>query len=265
MILIRLSEFTVDEIARWLKGKQSLTEEEIQVLQADPRKTVARLLKKWQDEKERNRARAEQLKLLLQLERECMEMGYTVIAGTDEAGRGPLAGPIVAAAVVLDLERPIEGVNDSKKVSPQKREALFERLQQDALDIGVGIVDSQEIDEIGISAANKKAMEMAVKGLCVVPDFVLVDGNFLPSFGMPARAVLQGDSRCYSIASASIIAKVTRDRIMEKLDREYPEYGFKEHKGYGTKQHISAIRRFGLSPYHRTTFCSQFAPKGSSS
>lgn len=265
VMLIRLSDLTVDEIARWLKSKQNLTMEELEALHEDPRKTVAHLIKRWQDEKRCRAMESERLISLLALEHEYMRIGYSVIAGTDEAGRGPLAGPIVAAAVVLDPETRIVGVDDSKRISSKKREALFERLQSEALSIGVGIIDSQEIDSSGIGDTNRRAMEIAVEGLCVVPDLVLVDGSVVPDFGIPAKAVLQGDSRCYSIACASIIAKVTRDRIMEQLDGEYPQYGFRKHKGYGTKQHILAIRRFGLCPYHRVTFCSQFVSEGSKS
>lgn len=260
-----MSALTVDEIARWLESKQNLTSEELEALCEDPRKTVARLVERWQDKKRRRVVESERLTSLLALEHEYIRVGYSVIAGTDEAGRGPLAGPIVAAAVVLDPKTPIAGVDDSKRISPKKREVLFEKLQREALSIGMGIIDSQEIDSRGIGDANKRAMEIAVKGLCGVPDLVLVDGNVVPDFGIPAKAVLQGDSRCYSVACASIIAKVTRDRIMERLDSEYPQYGFRKHKGYGTKQHISAIERFGLCPYHRITFCSQFVSKGSSS
>lgn len=201
---------------------------------------------------------------LVEAELEYRRMGYNVIAGVDEAGRGPLAGPVVAAAVVVNLEEIIDGVNDSKKLSPKKREILFDRLQQEAVSIGVGIVGSQEIDLHGISKANSRAMKIAVEQLSIIPDLVLVDGIVVPDLKTLAKAECHGDSRYYSIACASIVAKVTRDRIMEQLDNDYPDYGFKKHKGYGTAQHISAIRQFGLCPCHRITFCSQFVPKESS-
>ena len=175
-------------------------------------------------------------------------------AGIDEAGRGPLAGPVVAAAVILPKECEIPGLNDSKKLSHQKREILFEQIKTVAVSIGVGIVEPKEIDRINILRAALLAMEIAVKNLNPQPDSLLIDGNTRTSLLIPQETIVKGDSICYSIAAASIIAKVTRDSIMNDYHKIYPQYNFKKHKGYPTKDHLEALRKFGPSPIHRKTF-----------
>jgi len=175
-------------------------------------------------------------------------------AGVDEAGRGPLAGPVVAAAVILPKECEINGLNDSKKLSTQKREFLFDQIIRLAVSIGVGIVEPGEIDRINILRAALLAMEGAVKKLNPKPDFLLIDGNIRTSLLIPQQAVIGGDSTCNSIAAASIIAKVARDLIMDDYHNIHPEYNFKKHKGYPTKEHYEALRKFGPCPIHRKTF-----------
>ncbi len=175
-------------------------------------------------------------------------------AGVDEAGRGPLAGPVVAAAVILPKECEINGLNDSKKLSSQKREFLFDQIIRLSVSIGVGIVEPGEIDRINILRAALLAMEIAVKKLNPKPDFLLIDGNIKTSLLIPQETVIGGDSTCNSIAAASIIAKVTRDLIMYDYNNIHPEYNFKKHKGYPTKEHYEALRKFGPCPIHRKTF-----------
>lgn len=175
-----------------------------------------------------------------------------VLAGVDEAGRGPLAGNVVAACVVMPPEDLILWIDDSKKLSPQKREDVFEQIQEKALFIGIGQVTAQEIDEINILQATKKAMRDAVNQ--VQADYFLIDGRDLLGVKEKERAVIHGDAVCYTIAAASIIAKVTRDRQLLQIDRQYPEYGFAQHKGYGTAAHIEAIQKHGPCPIHRRSF-----------
>jgi len=175
-------------------------------------------------------------------------------AGVDEAGRGPLAGPVVAAAVILPKECEINGLNDSKKLSHQKREILYHQIKAVAVSIGVGIIEPDEIDRINILRAALLAMEIAVKKLNPKPDFLLIDGNIRTSLLIPQQAVIGGDSICNSIAAASIIAKVARDLIMDDYHNIHPEYNFKKHKGYPTKEHFEALRKFGPCSIHRKTF-----------
>ena len=180
--------------------------------------------------------------------------GYTLIAGIDEAGRGPLAGPVVAAAVILDPEQPIEGVNDSKKLSEQRRELLFEQIMAKAVAIGVGQADAETIDRINILQATRQAMLEAVHALSYRPDYLLIDGITTIASPLPQQTIKQGDSRSASIAAASIIAKVTRDRMMQSYDQLYPLYGFARHKGYGSAVHLAALQKYGPCPIHRMTF-----------
>lgn len=190
----------------------------------------------------------------LAFENEAKSNGYTAICGIDEAGRGPLAGPVFAAAVILPPGLYIEGINDSKKLSAKRREALFGVIQEKAVSWSVGFATEQEIDEINILQATFLAMKRAAAGLSVRPDFALVDGNRMPGLGVPARTIVKGDALSESIAAASILAKVSRDRLMLEIDRIYPEYGFAKHKGYGTALHNERILKYGPCPVHRRTF-----------
>ena len=197
----------------------------------------------------------ERLKLLKEIEENLYEQGCNSICGIDEAGRGPLAGPVVVAAVIMPRDSMIEGVNDSKKVSEKKREALYEQILQEAISYGIGIIDQKEIDNINILNATKKGLTTAVQALTVRPDRIIVDAlEHIDTCHIPYTSIIKGDAKCYSIAAASIIAKVTRDRIMRQWDEIYPQYGFAKHKGYGTKVHIEAIKEYGLTPIHRLSF-----------
>ncbi len=190
-----------------------------------------------------------------ELEKIYYDKGYRVIAGIDEAGRGPLAGPVCAAAVILPEGMIIEGVDDSKKLSEKKRELIYDRIVEAAIAYSVAFVWPDVIDEINIRRATHKAMQEAADGLNVKPELLLVDGNDgLPFDDFESDYIIKGDSKLECIAAASIIAKVTRDRYMREIDKEYPDYGFAKHKGYGTKAHMEAIREVGLCPIHRKTF-----------
>jgi len=192
---------------------------------------------------------------LYEFEDALYEKGVTYIAGTDEAGRGPLAGPVVAAAVILKKGVKVEGVDDSKKLSDKKRRALKKEIEEKALAIGISIVSPQEIDLINIYRASKEAMISAIKSLKIKPEYILADAMMLEDELMiPTESIIKGDQKSASIAAASIIAKVTRDEYMIMMDGFYPEYGFKKHMGYPTKQHIEAIKQYGITPIHRKTF-----------
>ena len=191
-------------------------------------------------------------------EKEFRSRGLKLIAGMDEAGRGPLAGPVVAACVILDPERPVYGVNDSKKLSPKRRAELKAEIEEKALAIGVGIVDEKTIDEINILEATKLAMKQAVQNLGVLPEILLIDALTLKDLPIPQEGIIKGDAKSVSIAAASIIAKETRDAMLMELDQQYPEYGFASHKGYGTPQHIQAIKEYGPLPVHRRSFIKNF-------
>ena len=180
--------------------------------------------------------------------------GYTAVCGCDEAGRGPLCGPVVAAAVILPREIEIEGLNDSKKLTEKKREALFEIIKEKAIAYAIAEASPAEIDEINILNASMLAMRRAVDALQIKADFALIDGNCSRGFVIPTETVVKGDAKSASIAAASILAKVTRDRQCIELDRLYPEYGIAKHKGYPTKDHMDAVREFGPSPIHRRSF-----------
>ena len=180
--------------------------------------------------------------------------GYTAVCGCDEAGRGPLCGPVVAAAVILPRDLEIEGLNDSKKLSEKKREMLFEVIKEKALAYAIAEATPAEIDEINILNASMLAMRRAVEALEVKADFALIDGNCSRGFEIPTETVVKGDAKSYSIAAASILAKVTRDRQCIELDRAYPEYGIAKHKGYPTKEHMEAVRKYGVAPIYRKSF-----------
>lgn len=187
-------------------------------------------------------------------EKEATRKGYRDIAGIDEAGRGPLAGPVVSAAVILSPLIQLNGVGDSKKLTPKKRALLYDQIYAHAVSIGIGIVDAIEIDRINILQASLRAMEMAVENLQPQPDCLLIDGTFGISSNLPQKPIVKGDNLSISIAAASIIAKVTRDRLMERYHDYYPQFGFSQHKGYPTSAHKQAIRKFGFSPIHRKSF-----------
>ena len=189
-----------------------------------------------------------------EIEEKISAEGYIAICGVDEAGRGPLSGPVCAAAVIMPRGLVIEGLNDSKKLTAKKREKLFDVVIENALAYGIGLASPEEIDTLNILNADMLAMKRAIEALQIPADFALVDGNIARDLPIPAMPVIKGDALSYSIAAASILAKVTRDRLCLEDDKNYPEYGFAKHKGYGTKEHMDAVRRLGPSPIHRKSF-----------
>lgn len=193
-----------------------------------------------------------------EIEDENYAEGFRVICGVDEAGRGPLAGPVCAAAVILPPHTRIPGLNDSKKLTDKKRRELFPVICEQALAYGIGMATEQEIDEINILQATFLAMQRAMDQLQVRPDLALIDGNRQKDFGLPAKTVVKGDSLSANIAAASVLAKVTRDDLMIRQATEFPEYGFEIHKGYGTRAHYAALEQYGPSPIHRMTFLKKF-------
>ncbi len=191
---------------------------------------------------------------LWELENEIYAEGFSLICGVDEAGRGPLAGPVYAAAVILPRDAVIEGLNDSKKLAEKKREALFDVITERALTYGVASASVEEIEKLNILNATFLAMNRAIDKLDPIPELALIDGNRSTGIAMPSRCIVKGDSRCADIAAASILAKVSRDRYMLNLAEKYPQYHFEQHKGYGTKLHYEALREYGPSPEHRPSF-----------
>ena len=223
---------------------------------SDSRKGVQDLIAKTVKEREKLQIELERLEGMKQFEKKYAD--YTAICGIDEAGRGPLAGPVVAGAVILPKDCSILYLNDSKQVSTSRREELFDEIQEKAVACAVGIVSPQRIDEINILQATYEAMHQAVEGLKVIPDLLLVDAVTIPTMPMKQVGIIKGDAKSVSIAAASILAKVTRDRMLVEYDALYPEYGFAKHKGYGSKVHIEAIQEYGPCPIHRRTFIKNF-------
>ena len=201
----------------------------------------------------------ERLTKLKEIEKDLYEKGFNNICGIDEAGRGPLAGPVVVAGVIMPKDSMIEGVNDSKKVSEKKREKLYDLILEEAISYSIAIIGQDVIDEINILNATKEGVTKVVEGLDIKPDLIVVDAlEHINTKGIPYESIIKGDAKCYNIAAASIIAKVTRDRIMRQWDEIYPQYEFKSHKGYGTAKHIAAIKEYGLCPIHRRSFTKKF-------
>lgn len=188
------------------------------------------------------------------IEKELWESGYSLVCGVDEVGRGPLAGPVVCAAVIMPRENPIDGVDDSKKLSAKKREYLSEKIKESAIAYAICRVEPQKIDEINILQATKLCMKNAVESLSTVPDFAIVDGNMKMELPVPYKSIVKADLKSYTVGAASIIAKVYRDNLMCEYAKEYPQYGFDKNVGYGTAEHIAAIKAFGLCPIHRRSF-----------
>ena len=188
------------------------------------------------------------------IESELFDQGFKHVCGVDEAGRGPLCGPVVAAACILPIGLYIEGLNDSKKLTPKKRKIVFEQIKEHAIAYCIAQASVEEIDELNILEADMLAMRRAVEGLALKADYALIDGNIARGFNIPTMTVIKGDATSPSIAAASILAKVTRDEMCEQMDKDYPQYGIGKHKGYGTKQHMDALRQYGPSPIHRKKF-----------
>ena len=246
-------KYTIKELEKILPSITDENDPLIQLCLQDHRKGVQALIKKWQRERERKIAEQKRLEQMTVYEQNARKQGFSVIAGVDEAGRGPLAGPVVAAAVIMPEDTLITEVNDSKKLTQKKREELYSMITERAITHGIGIVGTDEIDRLNIYEATKKAMNIAVNGLSHVPDYLLIDAVELHT-PFAGEVLVKGDAKSYSIACASIIAKVYRDRLMTEYGKRYPEYGFEKNMGYGTKEHILAIKKYGVTPIHRKSF-----------
>ncbi|MCF6410548.1 ribonuclease HII [Pseudalkalibacillus salsuginis] len=257
-----MKEKSIKEI-RVLIEKHSgkLDQKFILQLKDDPRKGVQKLYSQWCKRVEKEQKRLHTYKQMSSYENKCYTDGYRLIAGIDEVGRGPLAGPVVASAVILDRNVKIIGLDDSKKLSVQVREELYEKIIENAVAIGIGSVPAKEIDRINIYEASRVAMMKAIEDLPIYPDYLLIDAMSLPT-DLPQEKIIKGDAQSNSIAAASIVAKVTRDRMMLELDRKYPQYFFHSNVGYATADHLDALKEYGITPEHRKSFApvSQLLP-----
>ncbi|OJG68897.1 ribonuclease HII [Enterococcus moraviensis] len=228
-------------------------DERIKLWQADERNGVQQALAQWDRRLQRYEKELALFEEMKQFENNARSMGHRLIVGIDEVGRGPLAGPVVAAAVILPKDFQLLGVNDSKKLSAKKRDELYDEIQNQAISIGIGMVDHHKIDEINIYQASKMAMGIALEDLCFTPDYLLIDAMKL-DVDIPQESLIKGDARSISIAAASIVAKVVRDRLMEDYAKMYPGYGFEKNAGYGTKEHLLGLEKQGICTIHRKTF-----------
>jgi ribonuclease HII len=215
---------------------------------------VRKCIEQYIRRREKLQKEQERLAKMWEFENKARTKGYRFIAGVDEAGRGPLAGPVVAAAVILPEDFDVTGLNDSKQLTVEERLALRQRIEADAIAIGIGIVDAEEIDRINILQATYQAMRLAIAQLSPAPDYILADAVTIPGISISQEGIIKGDARSHSIAAASIIAKTTRDALMIEYGKKYPEYGFEKHMGYSTPEHLSAIERHGPCPIHRKSF-----------
>ena len=253
---------SISEIKEIL-GNCSMEElpEQMKQFEADSRKGVQTALASFRKKYEKHRQELTRLEEILTYERGLWEAGYDLVAGIDEVGRGPLAGPVVAAAVILPKECKIEGVNDSKKLSAKKREELYDIILEKAVSYGIGVVSNERIDEINILQATYEAMREALSQLQPKADYILADAVTIPMVSIPQRGIIKGDAKSMSIGAASIVAKVYRDRMMEAYEEVYPGYGFASNKGYGAAEHIEGIKKQGITPIHRKTFVKNFLPQ----
>jgi ribonuclease HII len=254
---LNISNMTLMEIKGYLANIRDVSlvsQEIIEAIGSDSRVGVRRLAEKTNRRNTRYSEEKERLENLWLIEKQYFSQGIRIIAGTDEAGRGPLAGPVVAAAVVLPFGTIIGRLNDSKKLSPAVREQLADEIKEIAVSWSVGLASVDEIYKFNIYSASMLAMKRAISGLDICPEQVLVDGYPIPGLDLAQKGIIGGDRKSASIAAASILAKVTRDRLMGQIHQQYPEYGFDQHKGYGTKGHLEALSCFGPCPYHRKGF-----------
>ncbi|WP_099352402.1 ribonuclease HII [Fredinandcohnia onubensis] len=248
-----MSQLTIKEIEKKLAVIHDEQDPFLKDCENDSRKGVKVLLQRWRKKKAEEKALEQQFKEMNQYEQDLYNRGYHIIAGVDEVGRGPLAGPVVAAAVILPQDAFLPGLNDSKKLTEQKREELFQQITECAISIGIGIIPAKVIDEVNIYQATKQAMKQALLGLSEKPDHLLVDAMEIP-IDIPQTSIIKGDSKSVSIAASSIIAKVTRDRLMVRLSHEYPQFGFEKHMGYGTAYHLDALKKYGVTYEHRRSY-----------
>lgn len=247
------AQMTVAQITALL-SQQDVSLHIINRLKADARISVQRLAGKWETRRQEEQQERERLAAMYEYERQLYQDGCNLIAGVDEVGRGPLAGPVVVAAVILPKDCYLPGLNDSKKLTAAQREKLYYEIKHKAIAINRSIISVEVIDKINIYQATISAMYSAVAGLLPAPEAVLIDAVPLPQLTIFSKAIIGGDQRSASIAAASIIAKVERDKIMNELDLEYPVYGFSRHKGYGTQEHMEALSKYGPCPHHRQSF-----------
>ncbi|WP_428908678.1 ribonuclease HII [Niallia sp. Krafla_26] len=244
---------TIKQIEEQLLKIDNPKHELFRTLMTDNRKGVQTILKRWKSEQEKQQLLQDKFMKMLSYERQYRQEGYQLIAGIDEVGRGPLAGPVVSAAVILPEDVFLPGIDDSKKLTEKMRELMYKEIKDEAISIGIGIIDNDEIDRVNIYNATKKAMLMAIGQLNPKPDFLLIDAVKLDT-PYPSQSIIKGDALSVSISAASIIAKVTRDRLLKEYDRKYPGYGFANNAGYGTKEHLDGLKRQGITPIHRKTF-----------
>lgn len=244
---------TIKEIESTLRTISDDEDPFIKKCLLDERKGVQELIKRWKKKQEIQFAEKERLRKMMQYENEARKQGYQLIAGIDEVGRGPLAGPVVAAAVILPNDAYLPGVNDSKKLSIKRREELYKVIIEKAVAVGIGLISAEDIDELNIYQATKKAMLGAIQQLNLLPDYLLIDAMKL-DVPVSQQSIIKGDSLSISIASASIVAKVYRDRLMVEYSKKYPQYQFERNMGYGTSEHLQAIRTYGPTPIHRKSF-----------
>ncbi|MEH7382505.1 ribonuclease HII [Bacillus sp. JJ1533] len=248
-----MAQLTIKEVEQKLSTICDENDSFLKECELDTRKGVQVLLQRWNKKKDEEKALEQQYKEMSQYEQALYNKGITYIAGVDEVGRGPLAGPVVAAAVILPQDAYLPGLNDSKKLSEQKREELFQQINECAISVGIGIIQANVIDDVNIYQATKQAMKKAILGLSVKPDHLLVDAMEIP-VNIPQTSIIKGDANSVSIAASSIIAKVTRDRLMVRLSHAYPQYGFENHMGYGTAYHLEALKKYGVTSEHRRSF-----------
>ena len=251
---MELESLSIVAVKSMLAEMEEIPDELLEALSRDHRSGVRSLAAEIVRRRERAGAKEAELESLLELERSYHKRGFKQVAGVDEAGRGPLAGPVVAAAVIFPADCDYPQARDSKQIPAQRREELYDQIMERAMAVGVGVADHEEIDRVNIYNASLAAMYRAVEDLDVKPDVVIVDGPMVLRLDVPQRAVPGGDAKCLSVAAASIVAKVTRDRMMKEFDSQYPGYGFARHKGYGTEDHMRALKELGPCPIHRRSF-----------
>lgn len=248
-----MNKWTIKEVEEKLLQIQTETDPFFEDIGKDKRKGVQNLLSKWKRRNEQIQQAEAKFYQMTSYERMARLEGYELIAGIDEVGRGPLAGPVVAACVILPKTFKLIGLDDSKKLSEAKREEFFEQIKENAISIGIGILHAEEIDRWNIYEATKKAMLASIEQLSIKPDYLLIDAMPLET-PFPYASIIKGDANSISIAAASVIAKVTRDRMMKKLHEQFPQYHFSKNMGYGTKEHLLALEKYGITSYHRKSF-----------
>ncbi|WP_226034962.1 ribonuclease HII [Aquibacillus saliphilus] len=247
------NQLTIAEITE-LISSEMFTKVELENLKLDERKGVQKVINKYEKKLLLKAQQQENFNRMLVFENRQYDLGNRTVAGIDEAGRGPLAGPVVAAAVILKKDFYLPGLNDSKQLSKQMRESFFAIIKEEAISYGVGVIDNNQIDEINIYEATKRAMKSAIQQLNPIPDHLLIDAVPLDNLPCTSESITKGDQKSISIAAASVLAKVTRDKMMEEFHTKYPIYNFASNMGYGTKEHLNAIDLNGVSPYHRKSF-----------